>query len=107
MNAAQLQSQGHSLLVGSIGGTAPVAAPSEVETALSRLSNSLDILVNAQVQLASRLHMVSRPQAPEAVGQQGVREAMSCPVSEALQGAREVVDQVTARINLSASLLAI
>jgi hypothetical protein len=92
--------------LGGISGTAPAAAPSEVETALNRLSNSLDILVNTQAQLASRLLPVSRPQAPEATGN-GVREAMSCPVSEALQSAREAVDQVTARINNSISLLAI
>lgn len=106
MHTSQLQSQAHGLLAGSIGGTAPAAAPSEVETSLNRLSNSLDCLVNAQAELASRLHPVSRPQAPEATAN-GVREAMSCPVSEALQSAHEAVDQVTRRINNSIGLLAI
>ena len=96
----------HSRPPNSSRASAPSAAPSEVETALNRLSNSLDALVNAQAQLASRLHPVSRPQAPEAAGQ-NVREAMSCPVSEALQSAREVVDQVAARIGNSTALLAI
>jgi len=90
-----------------IGGANAVApAPSEVETEMNRLGNALSLLDNAAAHLAGRLRPVSREPGPVAAAP-SAREVMTSPLSASLQSAREQVDQVTARINVSIELLAI